>query len=328
MLVRKYAAGTAVFSKCPDRFVPVGYHESLGIEEILKKMSKIEKLKGVELSWPGDFPDGNGKKMRKLTDANNLEIAIVEIDTSTNPKFKFGMLTNPDGKVRKECMDYMKRGVSEILAAGCKKINLWLGQEGYDYPLQVDYRQNWNNLREGLAQLAGNNREVNFCLEPKIKEPRTHCHVATVCKALLLALDSKLDNVGVNIDTGHALAAYENMAESIVLLSLYKKLFHLHVNDNYRYWDDDMAVGSVNLWETLELFYWLDEVKYEGWLSLDVFPYRESWDQICIQSIENMELFAEIVSKIDKKKIKEILSKNDSMKMVEFLRENVLRKSF
>jgi L-rhamnose isomerase len=328
MSVRKYASGTAVFSKCPDRFVPVGYHESLGIGDILQRMSKIEKLKGVELGWPGDFPEGSGNKMKKLADSFNMEIVIVEIDTSTNPKYKFGMLTDPDKKVRRQCMDYMKKGVEETISTGCKKINLWLGQEGYDYPLQVDYMLNWNNLREGISELAGSFKDVTFCLEPKMKEPRTHCHVATVGKALLLALDSKLDNVGVNIDTGHALAAYENMAESIVLLSLYKKLFHLHVNDNYRYWDDDMAVGSVNLWETLELFYWLDEVGYDGWLSLDVFPYRESWEQICIQSIENMELMAGIVSQLDKTKIKEILAENDSMKMVAFLRENVLKRAF
>jgi len=328
MLTRKYAAGTAVFSKCPDRFVPVGYHESLDIKGILKIMSGIDKLKGVELGWPGDFPDGDGSKMKKLVDESGLEIAIVEIDTSTNPKYKFGMLTDPDASVRKECMEYMKRGVNEIIATGCNKINLWLGQEGYDYPLQVDYWLNWNNLKEGISELAAGFPGVRFCLEPKIKEPRTHCHVATVGKALLLAIESKLDNVGVNIDTGHALAAYENMAESIVLLAMHGKLFHLHVNDNFRYWDDDMAVGSVNLWENLELFYWLDEIGYEGWLSLDVFPYRESWEQICIQSIENMELFAEIISKINKARIKEIIVKNDSMKMVEFLRENVLKSSF
>lgn len=328
MIKKNYACGTAVFSKCPDRFVPAGYHKSLNIEEILKKISSIKKLRGVELSWPGDFPNGKGKEMKKLTDYHQLEIAAVEIDTTTNPKYKFGMLTDPDELTRKECLGYMKTGVDEVVNSGCYKINLWLGQEGYDYPLQVDYKENWNRLREGIKEVALYNKNVKFCLEPKIKEPRTHCHVGTVCKGLVLALDTKLDNVGVNIDTGHALAAYENMAESIVLLTLFNKLFHLHINDNYGYWDDDMAVGSVHFWETLELFYWLDEINYDGWLSLDVFPYREDWSEICIQSIENMEIISEIIARIDKAKIKEIMLKNDSMGTLRFLREEVLRKSF
>ena len=328
MVNRKYATGTAVFSPCSDRFVPVGYHRSLTIEQILEKISKVKKLSGLELSWPGDFPDDDGKKMKSLTDKYGIEIAMVEIDTSTNPEYKFGMLTNPDENVRKDCMDYIKRGIDEIEKAGCRKVNFWLGQEGYDYPLQADYKKNWDNLRGNLKEIAIYNKNIKFCIEYKIKEPRTHIHIATVGKALMLALDTKMDNVGVNIDVGHALMAYENMAESAVILSLYDKLFHLHVNDNFGYWDDDMAVGSVHFWETLELFYWLDEIGYNGWFSLDLFPYREKWEEICVQSIENMEIISEILSKIDKNEIKEIQDKNDSMKMVKFLREEVLRKAF
>ena len=41
----------------------------------------------------------------------------------------------------------------------------------------------------------------------------------------MLALDAKIENVGVNIDVGHDLMAYENIAESVVVLSLYSKLF-------------------------------------------------------------------------------------------------------
>jgi len=328
MTRRKYAAGTAIFSSCPDRFVPVGYHESLNIEKILERISKIEKLTGVELGWPGDFPDGDGKKMKALTDRYGIEIAMVEIDTSTNPKYKFGTLTDPDRNVRKECMNYIRKGIDEIEKTGCRKINFWLGQDGYDYPFQVNYKENWKNLREGLKIIAEYNENIKFCIEYKIKEPRTHIHIATVDKALMLALDTKMDNVGVNLDTGHALMAYENMAESAIILSQHNKLFHLHLNDNFRYWDDDMVVGSVHFWETLELFYWLDDIGYNEWFSLDLFPYREGRDDVCVQSIENMEFIAEIIAKIDKSKIDEIQSKNDSMKMIGFLREEVLKKAY
>ena len=44
------------------------------------------------------------------------------------------------------------------------------------------------------------------------------------------------------------------MAEAAVLLrTTGKKLFHIHFNDNYRSWDDDMIVGSVHLVEFVEL---------------------------------------------------------------------------
>jgi len=97
-----------------------------------------------------------------------------------------------------------------------------------------------------------------------------HSLISTVGKALLIAEEIELDNVGVNMDTGHALMGFENLAESAVLLHRYKRLFYLHLNDNYRDWDYDMIVGGVHIWETLELLYWLNKLGYDGWYTLDL----------------------------------------------------------
>ena len=71
------------------------------------------------------------------------------------------------------------------------------------------------------------------------------------------------------------LAADENMSEAVALLSQHGVLEYLHFNDNYRSWDDDMIAASVHVVEYLELVYWLKRVGYEGWLTLDIYPYRE-----------------------------------------------------
>jgi len=52
-------------------------------------------------------------------------------------------------------------------------INLWLGQDGYDYPLSADYRQQHIHLMEGIRTVAGEFPELKFALEYKPKEPRT-----------------------------------------------------------------------------------------------------------------------------------------------------------
>jgi sugar phosphate isomerase/epimerase len=63
-------------------------------------------------------------------------------------------------------------------------------------------------------------------------------------KAILIANEVGLKNVGVTIDIGHAFNAYENPAESLTLAKGWNRLFHIYVNDNFREWDDDMIVGS------------------------------------------------------------------------------------
>jgi hypothetical protein len=81
---------------------------------------------------------------------------------------------------------------------------------------------------------------------------------------------------GVTIDTGHSFFACEDVAEAAVMLSMYgDKLFHLHFNDNDRYWDDDMIVGLVHFVEYVELLFWLRGMSYAGWYSMDKYPYRE-----------------------------------------------------
>ena len=110
-------------------------------------------------------------------------------------------------------------------------------------------------------------------VEYKMKEPRTHCFVNTAATAILMTQD--LDRVGILLDVGHSLAAKENMAEAAALIASHNKLDYIHFNDNYRAWDDDMMLGSVHLVEHLELVYWLKRIDYQGWLTLDIFPYRE-----------------------------------------------------
>ena len=52
-------------------------------------------------------------------------------------------------------------------------------------------------------------------------------------------------------------------------------LWGMDVNDNYRGWDDDMMVGSVHSVCFIETLYWLDRCGYDGWYSMDQYPYRE-----------------------------------------------------
>jgi xylose isomerase len=179
---------------------------------------------------------------------------------------------------------------------GCPYVDAWFGQDGYDYSFQADFPQAWHWLREGLAVCAAHNEGVRILVEYKVKEPRTHCFVSSAAKALLLL--QGLDKVGCLIDVGHALAAGENVAEAVALLHQYGKLDYIHLNDNYRSWDDDLVVGSVHLVEYLELVYWIKRLGYRGWLTLDIFPYREHKVKAATECKRWMETFFAAVDRV------------------------------
>ncbi|MFQ3547929.1 MAG: hypothetical protein SNJ56_06275, partial [Termitinemataceae bacterium] len=96
----------------------------------------------------------------------------------------------------------------------------------------------------------------------------------------------------------------------------------LHVNDNFRYWDDDMIPGSVHTLEWLELFYWLDRIGYDGWLSLDVHAFREN-DKIGVarESVEWIRALEAAAGRLNKAEVSRILEAQDAVASTGLLRK-------
>ncbi|MGM0366931.1 MAG: hypothetical protein ACQEP5_10430, partial [Actinomycetota bacterium] len=117
----------------------------------------------------------------------------------------------------------------------------------------------------------------------------------------------------------------ENISESLALINRYGKLFHTHWNDNHTIFDDDIIVGSVNFWQTLEFAYWLYKAKYERWHGLDLFPYREDPGKIVRESIDNIKFFYRMAEIIDRHNMQEIFGSSDPVKMNHILRK-ILKK--
>ncbi len=255
-----------------------------------------------------------------LEDAG-LQVSLVLPDLFADRKWSKGSFTSTNETIRKAAVKEVKESMDIAEDLGCSLVNVWCGHDGFDYSFQANYDLAWDQLVQGIRECCDYRRDVTVGIEYKIKEPRTHLFVGTVGKCLLLLEAVKRENTGVVLDIGHALCAYENPAESAVLLDKFgNKLSHLHLNDNYRYWDDDMMPGSVHTVEYLELFYWLNHIGYNGWYSLDIFPYRENGIEAAKQSIHLIKTLLLAVDKVSPERIQEVVRKGDAvegMKLVE-----------
>jgi len=290
----KYSTGLGAFGPRGDRFCSVGYAEAKSLRERIEMAAKVEKLSGMELHYPMMFKDTEVKAVKSWLEEFGLECSLVSATVWNESKWKYGSLTNTNPKIRQEAIKTIEQAMDISQELGANRINLWLGQDGFDYPLQANYKDMWQWLMEGLDECAEYDSNVQICLEYKLKEPRTHLIISDVGKALWITQKLNKDNIGVNLDIGHALLSYENPSESAVLLHNEGKLFYIHLNDNYGDWDWDMIPGTVHFWELLELMYWLERLNYNGWLALDIFPARENPIEACRISIENVEKMREL----------------------------------
>jgi xylose isomerase len=272
---RKYAMILGNLGNTRDRFCS-GYKTNPSSSEMLTLAAKIPHVKGIELVGTWDIDEKNAPAMKRQLEDLDFKCVSIIPDLFANPLYGKGSYAAADPAVRRDAFDYTRRMCDVALALNCPTINLWPGQDGYDYLLTADYDAQRGWFSEAVTGLAEAYPSLRFSLEYKPKEPRTHSTVARMADTLLMVLETGRANVGVTIDTGHAFVGGEVVAESIVLAKRAgNKLFHMHFNDNHASWDDDMIVGTVHSVAFLEILYWLDRTGYDGWLSMDQYPYRE-----------------------------------------------------
>src|SRR5437763_4508127 len=140
---------------------------------------------------------------------------------------------------------------------------------------------------------------MQFAIEYKEKEPRTHMFFSSAVRTLLAIEDMGVENVGIVFDLGHSFFAKETPADVLHLVSRRGKLVSVELNDTWRDWDDDMAVGSVHLLETLEFLSALRQINWQGTILLDQFPFREDPIRAARSSIQTIGDIDTLLYRID-----------------------------
>jgi xylose isomerase len=271
----RYSVLASTWSPHYDRFLLSDDRHKPSAVELIQLAGQVEGLEGVELIHPAHLHVENVDQIKTILGDQQLQMASLACSISSSPQYRAGSLTSDDPAVRSLAIETAKTAMDLSADLGCGRINLWLGRDGFDYPFQIDYDVTWARMVEAIREISAHRDDVVIGIEYKIKEPRRWILASTAPKTVLLAEEVGRPNVGVLLDTGHALYAYENMAETLALLSRRGRLVHVHFNDNTRLWDDDMIIGSQHFLEFFEMLYWLDRIGYEGWLSFDPHPLLE-----------------------------------------------------
>ena len=269
------------------------------IQDLIKRASKVKGLTHVDLNYP-DHSQPSVKEISKYTNDCGLKINGLAMRYYTNPAFKLGAFTNPNKQVRQEAIDLTKKAIDALKEINSNLLTLWLGQDGFDYGFQVDYKKIWDDEINAIKEIAEHDKECLISIEYKPNEPRAYSLLSNLGTTLLAIKDINLNNIGVTIDFAHILYSNEQPALVAALIDKHSKILGLHLNDGYGKRDDGLMVGSVHQLATIELLYHITKLKYQGPIYFDTFPDTTNMDPIkeCELNIDTVRKQLKLVDKL------------------------------
>ena len=293
--MKGYSVGVWTYGMGSDRYVGEGYKPPLPLADRVARIARLEGVGAVEVTFPQDVNAASLEAFRALAGRHGLKVAALGVELVCAAEWRDGSFSSARAERRAQSVRLTTEAMDLAAELGVEVLNLWLGQDGFDYVFQADYPAAWEYLVEGLRACAGHRGDIRLGVEYKVSEPKMAGYVNSGGKALALALATGMPNVGVTLDVGHAFNARENPAEIAAVLQRAGRLFHLHLNDNYGICDDDMPVGTVHWAQFVELLYWLHATGYAGWYSLDLYPYRDDAGAACEASLDFLRRIQAVV---------------------------------
>ena len=267
--------------------------------ELIKRASKVEGLTHVDLNYP-DHSEPSIREISAITNDCGLAINGLAMRYYTNPAFKLGAFTNPNKQVRQEAIDLTKAAIDALREIDSNLLTIWLGQDGFDYGFQVDYKKIWDDEINAIKEIAEHDKECLVSIEYKPNEPRAYSLLSNLGTTLLAIKDINLKNIGVTIDFAHILYSNEQPALVAALIDKHSQILGLHLNDGYGKRDDGLMVGSVHQLATIELLYYITKSKYHGPIYFDTFPDTTNMDPIkeCELNISTVNQQLKLVDKL------------------------------
>ncbi|MEY4695635.1 MAG: hypothetical protein RIT14_63 [Pseudomonadota bacterium] len=251
-----------------------------GVAQMIARAGQVGGLNAADLNFPDHFDGHSPADLSNLLAAQGMALNGLAMRYYTDPGFRLGAFTHPDARLRRAAIDLTKRGMDALAAMGGTVMTLWLGQDGFDYSFQADYARMWDDTLAALAEVCDHNPGLDVSVEYKPNEPRAFALLPDMATTLLALAEVNRPNAGVTLDFCHMLFAGEMPAKAAVLAARRSRILGVHLNDGYAKRDDGLIAGTVHPIQTVELFWTLDRIGYDGVIYFDTFPDHGGLDPV------------------------------------------------
>ena len=314
------AADRYRFATRLNSFRDRGLDRGATVPELLRSVARIAGLTAVELNFPQHLQDTTEAALSEALAETGLSLTALSLRYE-GPDYADGAFTSPRGETRARAIRLAQDAVDLAVRLGVPHVDLWMAHDGFDYPFQVDYDRLWAHEINGFRAVAAHNPTVQISVEYKPIDPRRTALIRGMGEALLAVRDVGLPNFGVQIDFCHSLMAREQPALAASLALREGRLFGVHLNDGYGQGDDGLLVGSVHLWQTLELLAVLRRYDYHGTIYFDTFPVREDPAAESLANVRRVRMLEKVLDRLDGGRLTELQASHDALGVQALLQE-------
>jgi len=273
----KFATRLNSFASGAHLYWP-GQQGKPSVLQMIERASTVEGLTHLDLNYPQHI----------TTDIPALRKRIEDVGLAVNgmqmrwdaPEFKIGAFTNPNPEIRRKAIELTKRGIDEGREFGSTLMTLWMGQDGFDYCFQADYKKIWDDAVSAVREIAEYAPDCDISIEYKPNEPRAFAIFPNVTTCLIAVEEAGCPNLGITLDFAHVLYANEIPAYAAAMVSRRSRLLGLDCNDGWGKRDDGLMVASVNPKATLEFLWQMKRDGYQGAYYFDTFPDASGLDPV------------------------------------------------
>ena len=268
------------------------------VMQMAERASKVKGLTHLDLNYPQHIGPDLKTQRQQIQDLGLMVNGMAM--RYDKPAFKIGAFTNPDAKVRHEAIELTKRGIDAGREFGTKLMTIWLGQDGFDYSFQANYKKIWEEAVSAIQEVAEYASDCDISIEYKPNEPRSFSIFPNVATCLLAIEEAGNANLGITLDFAHVLYADEIPAFAASMVARRSRILGLHLNDGYGKRDDGLMVASVNPRATLELLWQLQRDGFQGAYYFDTFPDASGLDPVreCELNISTVKQLLEMSGKL------------------------------
>ena len=144
----KYSAILGSLGQTCDRFMKCGYKDpnldKVEFPDVVKNLEKMQVLQGVDLYQAPTGPLSDPDTVNEILTESGFVASSVLPLVFGERRWQKGSISAADKSVRDEAIRLIKQNIDfNAKLVGNPSVNLWLGQDGFDYPLQTNYTKQW-----------------------------------------------------------------------------------------------------------------------------------------------------------------------------------------